>query len=135
MEKLGEHLFILSQRLSFSGKKIGKKLGYPTCNINIKNYLIPKKGVYIVKIRLNKKKKIMTGIANLGYRPTFDGKKLVLEVNIFNFTRNLYKKKIRIYFLRFIREEKKFKNSDKLIKQINKDVILAKKYLTKKVIL
>ena len=117
------------------GKKIGKKLGYPTCNINIKNYLIPKKGVYLVKIRLNKKKKIMTGIANLGYRPTFDGKKLVLEVNIFNFTRNLYKKKIRIYFLRFIREEKKFKNSDKLIKQINKDVILAKKYLTKKVIL
>ena len=78
-------------------------------------------------------KELGSGHCGTAYLVNIDGKKLVLEVNIFNFTRNLYKKKIRIYFLRFIREEKKFKNSDKLIKQINKDVILAKKYLTKKV--
>jgi len=117
------------------GKKLGKKLGYPTCNINIKNYLLPKFGVYAVKVLIDKNIKIMSGIANLGYRPTFEGKKLLLEVNIFGFKRNLYKKKLTIYFEKFIREEKKFDNSTSLVRQIHKDVIFAKKHLKTKLIL
>lgn len=117
------------------GKKIGMKLGYPTCNINIKNYVLPKIGIYVVKITIGKSRKILNGVAYLGYRPTFGGKEIVLEVNIFGIKKNLYKKKLRVYFLKFIRGEQKFKNSTNLMKQMNKDVIFAKKSLKEKLAL
>ena len=118
-----------------SGKKIGKKLGYPTCNINIKNYVLPKIGIYAVKVLIGKHKKILNGIAYLGYRPTFEGKKIVLEVYIFGINKNLYKKRLRVYFLKFIRGEQKFKNLSSLTKQMNKDVIIAQKRLKTKLAL
>jgi len=111
------------------GKKLGKKLGYPTCNISIKNYVLPKIGIYVVKVLIGKNKKILNGIAYLGYRPTFEGKKIMLEVNIFGIKKNLYKNRLRVYFLKFIRGEQKFKNSTSLMRQMNKDVISAKKGL------
>ena len=117
------------------GKKLGKKLGYPTCNISIKNYVLPKIGIYAVKISIGIKKKILNGIAYLGYRPTFGGKEIVLEVNIFGIKKNLYKKKLRVYFLKFIRGEQKFKNSTNLTRRMNKDVIFAKKSLKTKLVL
>ena len=76
-----------------------------------------------VKINNFKKK----GIANIGYRPTFNGKSLLLEVNIFGLKRNLYKKILKINFIKFIRAEKKFKNINQLKAQIKKDIISAKK--------
>ena len=117
------------------GKKLGKKLGYPTCNINIKNYVLPKIGIYVVKVLIEKNKKIFDGIAYLGYRPTFGGKGIVLEVNIFGIKQNLYKRTLRVYFLKFIRGEQKFKDSTSLMKQMNKDVIFAKKSLKTKLAL
>jgi len=117
------------------GKKLGRKLGYRTCNINIKNYILPKTGIYAVKVLINKKNKIHNGIAYLGSRPTFDGKKILLETNIFNFKKNLYKKKLSIFFLKFIRKDQKFDNSIKLIRQMNKDVIIAKKGLKEKLVI
>ena len=100
------------------GKRLGKKLGFPTCNIDIKDYVLAKPGVYSVKVVIKNSKKIFKGIANLGYRPTFGGKKLLLEVNLFAFNRNLYKKTLNIYFCSFIRGEKKFKNHLSLVNQI-----------------
>ena len=117
------------------GKKLGKKLGFPTCNINIKNYVLPKIGIYVVKVLIEKNKKIFDGIAYLGYRPTFGGKEIVLEVNIFGIKQNLYKRTLRVYFLKFIRGEQKFKDSTSLMKQMNKDVIFAKKSLKTKLAL
>ena len=117
------------------GEKIGKKLGYPTCNINIKNYVLPKIGIYTVKVLIGKNKKIWNGIAYLGYRPTFGGKEIMLEVNIFGIKKNLYKKRLKVYFLKFIRGEQKFRNSTNLMKQMNKDVIVAKKSLKAKLVL
>jgi len=117
------------------GKKLGKKLGYPTCNINIKNYILPKIGIYAVKVLIGKNKKILNGIAYLGYRPTFEGKKIMLEVNIFGIKKNLYKNILRVYFLKLIRGDQKFKNSTSLMKQMNKDVIFAKKSLKAKLAL
>ena len=64
----------------------------------------------------------MKGIANVGYRPTFSGKELLLEVNIFNFKKNLYNKKIEVYFKSFIRPEKKFNDLKSLKKQIKIDI-------------
>ena len=77
-----------------------------------------------VNVKINKTLK--KGIANIGYRPTFNGKKLLLEVNIFNFKRNLYNKNINVIFNKFIRPEKKFKNILQLKNQIKKDIRLAK---------
>ncbi|MDA9752785.1 bifunctional riboflavin kinase/FAD synthetase [Candidatus Pelagibacter sp.] len=109
------------------GRMLGRKIGFPTCNIDIKNYVIAKPGVYSVNVKIDKSKKIFKGIANLGFRPTFNQKKILLEVNLFNFSGNLYNKKLSVDFKKFIRGEKKFKNINQLKKQINKDILSAKK--------
>ena len=107
------------------GQRRGRKIGFPTCNINISNYVIPKLGVYAVSVKTRAFHK--KGIANLGYRPTFKGKNLLLEVNIFGINKNLYNKEIDVNFIKFLRQEKKFKNLNELRKQIKIDIIQAKK--------
>ena len=92
-------------------------------------------GIYIVKVSIENKKKIYNGIAYFGSRPTFKGKKFFLEINIFGIKKNLYQKMLRVYFLKLIRADKKFRNREELIKQMNKDVIFAKKRLKAKLIL
>ena len=107
------------------GKKRGREIGFPTCNMKLGDYIIPKLGVYSVKINfrnLNKK-----GIANIGYRPTFKGQSLLLETNIFGINKNLYNKVLNVSFKKFIRQEKKFKNFEYLKKQIKLDIKQAKK--------
>ena len=108
------------------GRQQGKKIGFPTCNIDIKDYIIAMPGVYAVRINLKGKKKFLKGIANLGYRPTFKQKKILLEVHIFNFSGNLYNKPLTVKFVKFIRKEKKFKNVEELKKQIKSDLKVAK---------
>ena len=122
--------YLLGRKWEIIGKVIrgsqrGRKLGFPTCNILLKKYVIPKFGVYAVKVKINNILK--NGIANIGYRPTFNGKKLLLEVNIFGIKKNLYNKNINVIFNKFIRPEKKFKNIIELKNQIKKDIKLAKK--------
>ena len=109
------------------GRQIGKKIGFPTCNIDIKNYILAKPGVYAVKVLRKNNSKYIKGIANLGYRPTFNQKKLLLEVHLFNFSGNLYNKYLSVEFLKFIRKEKKFKNVNQLKAQIKTDLSTAKK--------
>ena len=108
------------------GKKRGHKIGFPTCNMSLNNYVIPKLGVYAVKV--STKDFIKNGIANIGYRPTFNGQSLLLETNIFGINKNLYNKVISVSFKKFIRSEKKFKNFEYLKKQIKLDIKQAKKY-------
>ena len=108
------------------GRKVGGKIGFATCNIDIGNYIIAKPGVYAVKARLNSNKKKINGIANLGFRPTFNQNKILLEVNLFNFNRNIYNKKLAVEFIKFIRREKKFKSIKQLTNQIKKDIRVAK---------
>jgi riboflavin kinase/FMN adenylyltransferase len=117
------------------GKKIGRKLGYRTCNINVMNYILPKLGIYTVKITIKGLNKIYSGIAYIGSRPTFQGKEIFLEINIFDLKKNLYNKKLTVYFLKFLRKDRKFNNSSQLIRQMNKDVIFAKKGLKTKLII
>ena len=112
------------------GRKVGSKIGFATCNIDISDYIIAKPGVYSVKVKLDKRTKKINGIANLGYRPTFNQKKILLEVNLFNFKRNIYNHKIRVEFIKFKRSEKKFKNIKLLTNQIKKDIKVAKKSLS-----
>tara|TARA_B100000989_G_scaffold291797_1_gene266772 strand:- start:37 stop:954 length:918 start_codon:yes stop_codon:yes gene_type:complete len=109
------------------GKQLGKKIGFPTANIDIQDYVLARPGVYFVKVQKKKGINFIKGIANLGFRPTFNGKKILLEVHLFNFSENLYNKYLAIEFIKFIRPEKKFKNVDQLKKQINIDLLIAKK--------
>ena len=109
------------------GRQQGKKIGFPTCNIDIKNYVVAMPGVYAVKVKRKNSNKYLKGIANLGYRPTFNQKKILLEVHIFNFSGNLYNKYLSVEFTKFIRKEKKFKNVNQLRLQIRSDLKVARK--------
>ena len=109
------------------GRQVGKKIGFPTCNIDIKDYVLAKPGVYAVRVLRKNNLNILKGIANLGYRPTFNQKKILLEVHLFNFSGNLYNKQLSVEFLKFIRKEKKFKNVNNLKSQIKLDLKIAKR--------
>ena len=109
------------------GQKRGRKIGFPTCNLKLNDYIIPKLGVYAVKVKIDGI--IKNGISNIGYRPTFKGRKLLLETNIFGINKNLYNKVIDVGFKKFIRTEKKFKNIEHLKKQIKIDIKQAKNYV------
>ena len=120
--KLNKVNKLLNKKWSIDGKvqkgrQLGKRIGFPTANIDIKDYVLAKPGVYAVKVKSNSFYK--NGIANVGYRPTFNGQKLLLETNIFGINRNLYNKVISINFKKFIRPEKKFRDL-KHLKKITK---------------
>ena len=121
---------LLNRYWSINGKVIkgqrrGRKIGFPTCNLKLNDYVVPKCGVYAVKVK--SKNFYKNGIANIGYRPTFKGRNLLLETNIFGINENLYNKVISVNFKKFIRPEQKFRNLNYLKKQIKLDIKKAKK--------
>ena len=114
---------LLGRKYSINGKVvrgngIGRKINFPTANIEINEpkKLLPKNGVYAVKVILNKKTYL--GMLNIGYKPTIENKKKTIEVNIFKFSKDIYNNKISIDFIKRIRNEKKFKNLNELKKQL-----------------
>ncbi len=110
------------------GKKIGRKLGFPTANLTVnKKKLLPKTGVYKVNVLVNNI--CYEGVANIGLRPTVDKnrKTPICEVHILNFKGEIYDEEITIEFLYFIRDEKKFNNLEELKEQIRKDIEISKK--------
>ena len=128
--KIKETKELLNREWNIKGKVIkgnrrGRKIGFPTCNIKLNDYIVPRLGVYAVKAKGTKFNK--KGIANVGYRPTFNGQNLLLEVNIFGINKNLYNKDINVSFIKFLRPEKKFKGLEQLKKQIQIDINHAKK--------
>ena len=130
--KIHEANILLNRKWNIEGKVIkgqkrGRKMGFPTCNMRLNTYVTPRLGVYAVTVKgsaFNKK-----GIANVGYRPTFNGQNLLIETNIFGINKNLYNKEISISFNKFIRPEKKFKSLELLKKQIKLDIKLIKKHV------
>lgn len=110
--------------LVVKGNQIGRTLGFPTANMDVKDkyrHKLMPAGVYVVEIRMGKEQ--FYGMANIGYRPTIQLEKhdLTSEVNIFNFNRDIYGKHVTMCFLEKIREEQKFENLDKLTAQLKKD--------------
>lgn len=110
------------------GDKNGRKLGYPTANIDIDHYLRPKYGIYAVKGRLPDGR-IVNGAANLGIRPTFDPPKELLEPFFFDFAEDLYGQVIEVELHHFLRGEVKFDGLDALMVQMKKDCAKAKDML------
>ncbi|MCF6223270.1 MAG: bifunctional riboflavin kinase/FAD synthetase [Flavobacteriaceae bacterium] len=112
-----------------SGEGIGRKLNFPTVNINIaEDYkLIPKNGVYIVKTKL--KNEIKFGIMNIGNRPTVHGKKQTIEVHLLDFNADIYGEMIQVEVLKRLRDEQKFDSVSLLIQQIKKDETKARQWI------
>ena len=124
---LGRPVSILGTVRKGAGR--GKRLGYPTANVIPSDKIFPPNGVYLVEVAINTRK--FRGMANVGTRPSFteeDPCKLI-EVHIFNFSKNIYEKEIEIIFLKKIRDEKKFSSKEKLIGQIKKDEVKIRKML------
>lgn len=106
----------------------GKVIGYPTANLKFNDEdLVPKHGVYVTQVFCEDQ--YYSGILNIGYNPTFGEEQLVAETHIFDFNEDIYGKPIKVNLLQFLRSEKKFSGAEELAKQINKDVLLAKKIL------
>lgn len=109
------------------GNKIGKTLGFPTANISVdKHKLLPLYGVYICTIEFEDIE--YSGIVNIGFRPTIKNSPVTIEVNIFDFNKDLYQKRIKIRLKKFLREEIRFENLEDLKKQIEVDVENAHQY-------
>lgn len=103
------------------GDKRGRELGYRTANIESMQLLklIPHVGVYFVKVRLEENN--FYGMCNVGYNPTFDGQECRIEVHIFDFNQDIYEEEIGLYFLKKIRDEKKFIDKGALRSQLETD--------------
>jgi riboflavin kinase/FMN adenylyltransferase len=105
----------------------------PTANINVTNELIPKEGVYAVRVSIpTEGNKIYDGVANIGKNPTFGDRPLSYEVHIFDLKRDLLGKNIRIHFIDRIRDEKRFESIKDLEENIKKDIEKAKDILSKR---
>lgn len=107
------------------GNQLGRTIGYPTANLHIENpeKLIPGNGVYTVEIKIGAQ--FFKGMMNIGFRPTVDGSKMVIEVNIFDFNRDIYHTAVRVYVKYFLRPEQKFNGLDALKAQLGKDKLEA----------
>ena len=110
------------------GEKRGRTIGFPTANIHLHRSETPLRGVYSVTMHSPKYGDI-AGIANVGFRPTVDGKHVQLEVHLFDFDESIYGEQICVSFQHKIRDEKKFDSFDDLKQQIKTDCIEAKKLL------
>jgi len=111
------------------GVNRGKDMGFPTINFSTVFELIPRNGVYITEVEFDGEK--WPSVTNIGYNPTFDGQKLMVETHILDFGGDLYDREIVINFHERIREERKFKDIKELKDQIARDVQAAREYFNR----
>lgn len=123
---LGRHYQIRGSVVT--GRNRGaKSLGFPTANIKLNDELCPKMGVYAVTVELGDR--AYNGVANIGYSPTFNDRIFTVEVHVLDFNQDIYGYKIRVNFIKRIRNEKKFSNIEQLSRQIKKDISKAREIL------
>jgi riboflavin kinase/FMN adenylyltransferase len=109
------------------GDKRGRQIGFPTANIHLHRTATPVSGVFAVEM-FGLPHEPVPGIANVGTRPTVDGTRTLLEVNLFNFSGNIYGCHVQVEFLKKIREERHFESFEALKEQIERDVVQARGY-------
>jgi len=116
---LGYHFMLTGEVVK--GKKLGKKIGFPTANLQIKETykLLPKTGSYIVKSKIENN--TVFGMMNIGFRPTVSGKNQTIEIHFFDFNKDLYGTTIQVDVLKFLRDEQKFESVELLKNQLQKD--------------
>lgn len=130
-EKLLGRPYSISGRV-IDGDKLGKQIGFPTANIQLKYNHPPLSGIFVVTVRgaiQSSPATILPGVASLGVRPTVHKNgKPVLEVHLFDLNQDIYGQHLQVDFLHKLRDEEKYADIDKLIVQIKKDVLQAKDF-------
>jgi len=113
------------------GRKLGKSIGFPTANINVEDEtkLIPCNGIYAV--RVEHQGVFYHGMLSIGNNPTIENAKWSIEINIFDFDRDIYGDDITVYFISHMRDEVKFNSMDDLITQLKKDETEARAIVSK----
>ncbi len=113
------------------GDARGRELGFPTANLELGRLIAPLAGVYAVRVRVGGENDQVwaDGVANFGVRPTVGGARELLEVHLFGFAGDLYRRHLRVAFVDFIRPEMKFSGLDQLRRQISADCDAAKAIL------
>ena len=122
---LGRHYNL--EGVVVSGKKRGRKIGFPTANLETEKEQLPAPGVYAVKVRYNLQE--YNGVVNLGSCPTFENGKSTIEVHLLDFSGDLYGQAIRIYFAERLRGERKFSGLEELSAAIRADIVSARQIL------
>lgn len=109
------------------GNKLGRTIGYPTANLVIEDEekLVPGNGVYTVTLTIGQNKSLLKGMMNIGMRPTVNGNKRTIEINIFDFNHDIYGQYLRVYLYAYLRGEVKFEGLDQLKDQLAKDKVNA----------
>jgi riboflavin kinase/FMN adenylyltransferase len=123
---LGRNYLLSGKVISGHGRG-SKQLGFPTANLKPEGDLFPKPGIYATWAYYEGKK--YTGVANLGWNPTFHDQKFSIEVHILNFDREIYGQSLRVEFVARLRDEIAFRGPEELIVQIKKDISRAKNIL------
>ncbi|RZM85237.1 bifunctional riboflavin kinase/FAD synthetase [Pseudoalteromonas rubra] len=123
-EMLG-HTYAISGRVIHGWKK-GRELGFKTANVALKRQVSPVQGVFAVRVRVHDT--LYHGVANVGTKPTLNGKQALLEVHIFGFDQEIYGQFIKVELLHKLRDEQKFESLQQLTEQIAQDVIAAKHF-------
>ena len=101
----------------------GRKIGFPTANIDFQNQVCPPNGVYAIRAKVAER--LLDGVLNIGVRPTFNGTSVQVEGHFFDFDEIIYGKPVEIFFVEKIRGEKKFPSPELLVQQIQRDIASA----------
>ncbi|AYZ74691.1 bifunctional riboflavin kinase/FAD synthetase [Fusobacterium necrophorum] len=120
LKLLGHPMIVIGEVVH--GKKIARKLGFPTANIQIKDRLYPPFGIYGAKLQLEGEDRIRYGVINVGVNPTLKPGEFSLEVHILDFDEDIYGKKMYIELMEYLRKEEKFDSVEELIACIANDV-------------
>jgi riboflavin kinase / FMN adenylyltransferase len=112
-----------------TGQQRGRTIGFHTANIHLHRLTSPVQGVFAVKV-FGLDDNAITGVANVGTRPTVDGSYQVLEVHLFDFDQDIYGRYLDVEFCKKLRQEKKFDSFDLLRRQIVLDVEQARRYFS-----
>ena len=118
---LGRHVYIDGSVLE--GKRLGRKLGFPTLNIEVENELQPATGVYITAVHIPSFGRTFASVTNIGTRPTvYENSIVTVETHVLDFMADVYQEPVRLFFIKRIREEISFSTTVQLMAQIQKDV-------------
>ena len=110
------------------GEKVGRKLGFPTANVDLRRRRSPVMGIYAVRVD-GLPGGPRDGVASVGSRPTFDGVKPLLEVHLFDFDQEIYGRMIHVDFVAHLREQEKYAEVDELVAQMHRDADNARSIL------
>jgi riboflavin kinase/FMN adenylyltransferase len=113
------------------GRKLGRKLGFPTLNVECDNELHPGRGVYVTAVHIPSFDRVFPSVTNIGVRPTvYEDSATTIESHLLDFSADVYRERVRLFFLRRLRDEKSFSSATELMAQISRDVASTRSWFS-----